>query len=113
MKIGFRKAEPDDAELLIGICNSAFRRDDIRYGECPAYGKNPEMMRRSAAQYLKFLILCDERPVGSISCRALRQGEYEIGCLCVFRSYETDGNVQAARFVPERKPDQRQKEGAQ
>ena len=46
MKIGFRKAEIADAELLIHIYNSAFYSDYIRYGACPAYGKTKEMMEQ-------------------------------------------------------------------
>ena len=33
--------------MLIGIYNSAFYDDYIRYGECPAYGKAKEMMEKS------------------------------------------------------------------
>ena len=42
MMIEYRKADIADAELLISIYNSAFYRDYIKYGECPAYGKTKE-----------------------------------------------------------------------
>ncbi len=67
MEITFRKADIADAELLIEIYNSAFYRDYLKYGECPAYGKTKEMMKNSIINYPKFLILCDNKPVGSIS----------------------------------------------
>lgn len=91
MKIEFRKADFADAELLIDIYNAAFYSDHIKYGECPAYGKTVEMMRRSIALYPKFVILCNEKPVGCISCKALQQGIYEIGCLCVIPAFQGKG----------------------
>lgn len=39
MKIEYRQANVEDAELLINIYNSSFYSDYIKYGECPAYGK--------------------------------------------------------------------------
>ena len=60
MKIEFREALISDAELLIEIYNSAFYKDFIRYGECPAYGRSLEEMRRSILEFPKFVILCDE-----------------------------------------------------
>ena len=74
MKIEFRKADLRDAELLIDIYNAAFYSDYLKYGECPAYGKTAEIMRQSIVDYPKFLILYNEKPVGCISCKALRQG---------------------------------------
>ncbi len=44
MEIGFRKAAKADAELLIEIYNSAFYSDNVKYGECPSYGRTKEMM---------------------------------------------------------------------
>ena len=60
MRIEFREAVAADAELLIEIYNSAFYKDFIRYGECPAYGRSLEEMRRSILEFPKFVILCDE-----------------------------------------------------
>lgn len=37
MEIEYRKANIEDAELLIGIYNVAFYSDYIKYGECPGY----------------------------------------------------------------------------
>lgn len=96
MKSGFRKAELTDAELLTGIYDSSFYDDYIKYGECPAYGKTVEMMRQSIIDCPKFLILCDDRPVGCISCRETGQGIYEIGCLCVIPEYQGKGIGTAA-----------------
>ena len=47
MKIEFREAVAADAELLIEIYNSAFYKDFIRYGECPAYGRSLSLSFRS------------------------------------------------------------------
>ena len=99
-KIGYRKADIADAELLIDIYNSAFYSDYIKYGECPAYGKTKEMMRQSIVDCPKFIILCDEKTVGCISCKALQQGVYEIGCLCVIPEYQGKGiGTSAVEFV--------------
>ena len=100
MNIGFRKADLADAELLIDIYNSSFYDDYIKYGECPAYGKTVEMMRSSIIDYPKFLILCDDIPVGSISCKELRKGIYEVGCLCVIPEFQGKGiGTSAMGFV--------------
>ena len=100
MKIEFRKAELTDAELLIDIYNSSFYNDYIKYGECPAYGKTKEMMRRSIVDYPKFLILYNDKTVGSISCKELQKGIYEIGCLCVIPEFQGKGiGTSAIEFV--------------
>lgn len=96
MKIKFRKADLTDAELLIDIYNTSFHEDYVKYGECPAYGKTAEMMRRSIVDYPKFLILCNEKTVGSISCRELQEGVYEVGCLCVIPEFQGKGTGTAA-----------------
>ncbi len=41
------------------------------------------MMGESIRSYPKHIILCDDVPVGCISCKKLEAGVYEIGCLCV------------------------------
>ena len=100
MKIAFRKADLADAALLIDIYNSAFYPDYIKYGECPAYGKTEEMMQRSIADIPKFVILSDEKPIGCISCKALGQGMYEVGCLCVIPAFQGKGiGTAAMEFV--------------
>ena len=100
MKIEFRKADLTDAELLIDIYNSSFYKDYIKYGECPAYGKTVEMMRRSIIDYPKFLIMYNEKAVGSISCKELRKGIYEVGCLCVIPEFQGKGiGTYAMEFV--------------
>jgi len=96
MKIEFRKAGIPDAEQLIEIYNASFYSDYLRYGECPAYGRTIEMMKQSIIDYPKFLILCDSRPVGCISCKMLEKGVYEVGCLCVIPEYQGKGIGSAA-----------------
>ena len=68
MKIEYRKADIADAEVLVGIYNSAFFDDYVKYGECPAYGKTKDMMEKSIIDYPKFIILYHEEPVGCVSC---------------------------------------------
>ena len=100
MEIGFRKAAAADAELLIGIYDSSFYDDYVRFGECPAYGRTKEMMERSIADYPKFLILYGSRPVGCISSRETANGVYEIGCLCVIPEFQGRGiGTAAVEFV--------------
>ena len=91
MQIEFRKANTDDAELLINIYNSSFYSDYIRYGTCPAYGKTKEMMERSIIDWSKFLIMADGRAVGCISCRETEKRSYEVGCLCVIPEFQGRG----------------------
>ena len=100
MDIGFRKAEISDAELLIGIYDSSFYDDYVRYGECPAYGRTREMMEQSIIDYPKFVISCDGIPVGSISCKETESGVYGIGCLCVIPEYQRRGiGTSAVEYV--------------
>ncbi len=96
MDIEFRKAELADAELLIDIYNASFYDDYVRYGECPAYGKTIEMMEQSIVDHPKFLILCDGRPVGCVSCKETGPGIYGIGCLCVIPEFQGRGIGTAA-----------------
>ena len=100
MEIEFRKAEITDAEALVDIYNSSFYDDFVRYGECPAYGRTKEMMEQSILEYPKFLIICDSKPVGCVSCREAEKGTYEIGCLCVVPEYQGKGiGTAAVKFI--------------
>ena len=47
MDLQIRKANPEDAEILIKIYNEAFYEDYVRYGECPAYGRSVDDMKKS------------------------------------------------------------------
>ena len=98
MDIEFRKANKEDAELLIDIYNSSFYSDFIRYGECPAYGKTKKMMEQSIIDYPKFLIMYDSNAVGCISCRETEKGIYEVGCLCVIPEFQGKGIGTSAMF---------------
>lgn len=73
MTIEYRQAAPEDAELLVRIYNASFYSDYLKYGECPGYGKTKKMMEESIVKYPKFMILCDNKPVGCISCIALER----------------------------------------
>ncbi len=100
MKIEYRQAVIEDAELLVNIYNASFYYDYVRYGPCPGYGLTKEMMEASIGKYLKHIILCDNEPVGCVSCIKLENGMYEIGCLCGIPEYQGKGiGTQAIRFV--------------
>lgn len=91
MDIEYRMADINDAELLINIYNAAFYSDYVKYGECPAYGKTKEIMEKSIIEYPKFIILCEGKAVGAISCKEIEKGIYDIGCLCVIPEYQGMG----------------------
>ena len=69
MNIEYRKAAVSDAELLIEIYNASFYGDYIKYGECPAYGKTKEVMEKSIIEYPQFILLCDRKAFGCVSCK--------------------------------------------
>ena len=91
MKIDYRKASAEDAELLISLYNAAFYHDYLKYGVCPGYGKTKEMMTKSIAESVKLIILCDKKPVGVISYRQMEAKQYEVGCLCIIPEYQGMG----------------------
>lgn len=100
MIIDFRRVAIEDAELLVDIYNASFLNDYQRFGACPGYGKTVEAMEESIRLSSKHIILCDNEPVGCVSCHLNRHQEYEIGCLCVIPEYQGKGiGTQAIRFV--------------
>ena len=102
MTIEYRKASAEDAELLVNIYNASFYSDYLRYGSCPGYGKTVEMMEESIRDHTKYVILCDNEPVGCISCLKQERGVYEIGCLCVVPGYQGKGiGTRTIQFVKE------------
>ena len=100
MKIEYRQANIEDAELLLNIYNASFYGDYVRYGSCPGYGQTIKMMEESISKSRKHIILCDNEPVGCVSCVNLENGVYEIGCLCVIPEYQGKGvGTLAMQFV--------------
>ena len=100
MTTEYRKAVSEDAEMLVNIYNAAFYSDHVRFGACPGYGKTTEMMEASIRDNPKYIILCDNRPVGCVSCKMPEKKEYEITCLCIIPEYQGKGlGTQAVRFV--------------
>ena len=100
IEIEFRPAVKEDAELLVSIYNASFYADYVRFGACPGYGQTKEMMEASISKSLKHIILCDNEPVGCVSCINLGEGMYEVGCLCIIPEYQGKGiGTQAIRFV--------------
>lgn len=88
MRLSYRKAVIDDANLLIDIYNSSFYEDYVRYGECPAYGKTKEEMELSIKKFIMYIIMSDNIPVGSISFNKKENGDYFLHCLCVIPTYQ-------------------------
>ena len=100
LKISFRQANIEDAELLIDIYNNSFYSDYVKYGECPGYGRTKEQMEESIKTVPKFVILCDGKPVGCVSCKIADQYEYEVGVLCIVPEYQGKGiGTRAIEFI--------------
>lgn len=89
--IEYRKAEVEDAPILIDIYNRSFYDDYIRYGECPAYGRSIEEMEQSIIRAPKELILYEDKPIGVISVQDKGDGNYYLGCLGVIPEYQGKG----------------------
>lgn len=50
--------------------------------------------------YPKFIILYKNKPVGSVSCKKVEVGVYEVGCLCVIPEFQGKGiGTEAIQFV--------------
>ncbi len=100
MKLSYRKAQKEDADLLIQIYNAAFYDDYIRYGECPAYGRSRERMEESLEKFPKDIIYCDDTAAGVISVEDKGNGEYYLGCLCIIPPYQGKGiGTQAVNYM--------------
>ena len=100
MKIEYRQAAIEDADVLVKIYNASFYDDFVRFGSCPGYGQTKESMEKSIMQHPKHIILCDNEPVGCVSCIKLGNGVYEIGCLCVIPEFQGKGiGTQAIQFL--------------
>jgi ribosomal protein S18 acetylase RimI-like enzyme len=90
-KMQVRKAIPENAEILIKIYNEAFYEDFIRYGECPAYGRSVDDMKKSIIEIPKYIAYYDSIPIGVISVKSEGEGIYYIGCLCVIPEFQRKG----------------------
>ena len=100
MKIEYRQAVVEDAELLVDIYNASFYDDYVRFGVCPGYGIIKERMEESIREISKYVILCDDKPVGCVAGKMLEEGEYEVACLCIIPEYQGKGiGTQAIRFL--------------
>ena len=78
MDIQIRKAIPEDAEILIKIYNDAFYEDYVRYGECPAYGRSVDDMKKSIIEVPKHIAFVDSPPIGVISVKETEPHIYYI-----------------------------------
>ena len=58
------------------------------------------MMKQSIINYPKFIIFCNDKPIGYISCKETENGIYEVGCLCVIPEFQGKGiGTSAMEFV--------------
>lgn len=100
MSLKYKKANKEDADLLINIYNASFYDDYIKYGECPAYGRTRASMEESIEKYTKMIIYNEDTPIGAISVTSKGNGEYYLGCLCVIPEYQGNGiGTQAIKFM--------------
>ena len=100
MILEYRKAVLEDTELLIGIYNAAYYDDYLRYGYCPGYGITKEGMEESIRTIPKYIIMCDNMPVGCISSKQIEIGVYEIANLCIIPEYQGKGiGTKAIEFI--------------
>ena len=100
MTTEYRKAVLEDTELLISIYNAAYYDDYLRYGYCPGYGITREGMEESIRTIPKYIILCDNMPVGCISSKQIETGVYEIANLCIIPEYQGKGiGTKAIEFI--------------
>ena len=100
MTVEYRKAVLEDAQMLIDIYNAAYYSDYLRYGACPGYGNTKQTMEKSIKEIPKYVILCDNKHVGCISCKQIEAGVYEIGNLCIVPEYQGKGiGTQAVGFI--------------
>ena len=91
MDLQIRKAIAEDAEILIKIYNEAFYEDYVKYGECPAYGRSVDDMKKSIAEIPKYIAYYNSIPIGVISVKAEGEGVYYIGCVCVIPELQRKG----------------------
>lgn len=100
MRLRFKKAEKNDADLLINIYDAAFYDDYVKYGECPAYGKTRGEMEASIEKSPKQIIFSEDNPIGAISVVNRGDGEYYLGCLCIIPEYQGKGiGTQAFHYM--------------
>ena len=91
MELEYKKAEIDDAAILIDIYNSAFYDDFVSYGHCPAYGHTKDSMKSSIKEFPKIIAYNNHTAVGVISYQNKGDGEYYIGCLGVKKEFQGMG----------------------
>lgn len=100
MEIQVRKALPEDAEILVKIYNEAFYEDYVKYGECPAYGRSVDDMKKSIVEIPKYVALYNSRPIGVVSAKETSEKVYYIGCLCVIPEFQRKGiGCQLINFI--------------
>ena len=91
MMLEYKRAKPEDSELLIQIFNEAFHGDYLRYGACPAYGHTDESISVWIRDFPIRIIFADGIPVGAITWFDHGNGAYYLGNLCVLPAFQRRG----------------------
>ncbi len=91
MDIQIKKAFAEDANILIEIYNESFYEDYVNYGECPAYGRSVNDMKKSIIEIPKYIAFYNSIPIGVISVREKNEKVYYIGCICVIPEFQGKG----------------------
>ena len=91
MELIYKNADVKDAKTLVSIYDSAFYDDYILYGECPAYGRSVENMKKSVIEFPKVIAYDQGKAVGVISYKPESAGKYYIGCLAVKKEEQGKG----------------------
>lgn len=109
MQIDFVRASEQDADDLISVQNAAFAPDVEKYGECPAYVYDREVMLENIRSWLLYKIVGDGKIIGSIEVRPKGEGLYVLRVLSVHPDYHNLGvGSKALKFIFSNHPDARE-----
>lgn len=109
MEITFARASVEDADDLIAVQNAAFAPDLEKYGECPAYVFDREVMLENIRSWLLYKILGDGKIIGSIEVRPKGDGLYVLRVLSVHPDYHNCGvGSKALQFIFKEHPQARE-----
>ncbi|MCE5314075.1 MAG: GNAT family N-acetyltransferase [Armatimonadota bacterium] len=106
MKIDFVHASEDDTDDLIAVQNAAFADDVRKYGECPAYVEDREVMLGNIRSKIFYKILADGVIIGSIEVCRRTDSHYYLRVLSVHPDYHNRGiGSMALQFIFDEHPE--------
>jgi ribosomal protein S18 acetylase RimI-like enzyme len=91
MDTEFARASEEDADDLIAVQNAAFAEDLQKYGECPAYVYDREVMLENIKSTIFYKAMADGVIVGSIEIRKRSETHYFLRVLSVHPDYHNLG----------------------